>query len=112
MPKEAAGPPPVEFSRAVGPSRSVPGIRRHVFGQPGVGSFGGRGQWCRYYRRRARRRAPGDWRCSRPPSLRLEEPLRVYDAAGKRMEEDCSQRLMEPRDGGDDDAVFKGKWPI
>jgi hypothetical protein len=44
----------------------------------------------------------------------LEEPLRVYDAAGKRLEEDGSQRLMQGReDGGQKTThVFKGNLAL
>ena len=56
--------------------------------------------------------APAGWKMLEAPfGSGMEDPLRVYDAAGKRLEEDGSQRLMETRDDGSQKTthVFKGK---
>jgi len=114
VPKEAKpDSPPVEFARAVGTIK----VRYPVAGRTVVVKSGAAPMAVGAAKVSATPTslivdAPAGWKMLEAPfNAGLEEPLRVYDAAGKRLEQDGSQRTMETRDDGSQKTthVFKGK---
>jgi hypothetical protein len=114
VPKDAKrDSPPVEFARAVGTIK----VRYPVAGRTLVLKPGGAPVAAGAAKVSATPTslvidAPAGWKMLEAPfGSGMEEPLRVFDADGKRLEEDQSQRLMQTReDGGQTTTrVFKGK---
>jgi len=114
VPKEAKpDSPPVEFARAVGAIKvRYPVSGRTLVVKPGTAPVAAGGAKVSATPTSLIVDAPAGWKMLEAPfNSGMEEPLRVYDAAGKRLEEDRSQRLMQGReDGGQKTThVFKGK---
>ena len=114
VPKEAKpDSPPVEFVRAVGTIKvRYPAAGRTLVVKPGTAPVAAGAAKVSATPTSLIVDAPAGWKMIEAPfGSGLEEPLRVYDAAGKRLEEDQSQRLMQGReDGGQKTThVFKGK---
>jgi hypothetical protein len=114
VPKEAKpDSPPVEFARAVGTIKvRYPAAGRTVVVKPGAAPVAAGAARVTATPTSLIVDAPAGWKMIEAPfGSGLEEPLRVYDAAGKRLEEDHSQRRMQGRaDGGPKNThVFKGK---
>jgi len=114
VPKDAKpGSPPVEFARAVGTIKiRYPVAGRTVVVKPGAAPVVAGAARMSATPTSLVVDAPSGWKMLEAPfNAGLDEPLRVYDAAGKRLEEDRSQQLMEGRDDGSQKTthVFKGK---
>jgi hypothetical protein len=114
VPKDAKpDSPPVEFARAVGTIKvRYPVAGRTVVVKPGAAPVAAGAARVSATPTSLIVEAPAGWKMLEAPfGSGMEEPLRVYDAAGKRLEEDGSQRLMQGReDGGQKTThVFKGK---
>jgi hypothetical protein len=114
MPKAAQpGAPPVDFAHAVGTIKvRYPVAGRTVALKPGAAPVTAGGAKLSATATSLVVDAPAGWKPLEAPfESGMEEPLRVYDAAGKRLEEDHSQQLMQTReDGGQTTThVFKGK---
>jgi hypothetical protein len=114
VPKEAKpDSPPVEFARAVGAIKiRYPVAGRTLVVKPGAAPVAAGAAKVSATPTSLIIDAPAGWKMLEAPfNSGMEEPLRVYDAAGKRLEEDGSQRLMQGReDGGQKTThVFKGK---
>jgi len=114
VPKDAKpGSPPVEFARAVGTIKiRYPVAGRTVVVKPGAAPVVAGAARMSATPTSLVVDAPSGWKMLEAPfNAGLDEPLRVYDAAGKRLEEDRSQQLMEGRDDGGQKTthVFKGK---
>jgi hypothetical protein len=114
VPKEAKpDSPPVEFARAVGTIKvRYPVAGRTMVIKPGAAPTAAGAAKVSATPASLVVDAPAGWKMLEAPfGSGMEEPLRVYDAAGKRLEEDGSQRLMHGReDGGQTTThVFKGK---
>jgi hypothetical protein len=105
--------PPVEFARAVGTIKvRYPAAGRTLAIKPGAAPAAVGAAKVSATPTSVVVNAPAGWKMLEAPfGSGMEEPLRVYDAAGKRLEEDGSQRLMETRDDGGQTTthVFKGK---
>jgi hypothetical protein len=105
--------PPVEFARAVGAIKvRYPAAGRTLVVKPGAAPVAAGGAKVSATPTSIVIDAPNGWKMIEAPfGSGMEDPLRVYDAAGKRLEEDQSQRLSESRaDGGQKTTrVFKGK---
>lgn len=114
VPKEARpDSAPVEFARAVGTIKvRYPAAGRTVVVKPGAAPVAAGAARVSATPTSLVVDAPAGWKMLEARfGSGLEEPLRVYDAAGKRLEEDQSQRLMQTRDDGGQTTthVFKGK---
>ena len=113
VPKDAKpDAPPVEFARAVGTIKiRYPAAGRTVVIKPGAAPVAAGAAKVSATPTSLIVDAPSGWKMLEAPfNSGLEEPLRVYDAAGKRLEEDRSQQLMEGRDdGGQNDARLQGQ---
>ena len=114
MPKEAKpDSPPVEFARAIGTIKTrYPVAGRTVVVKPRAAPMAAGAARVSATPTSLIVDAPAGWKMLEAPfGSGMEEPLRAYDAAGKRLEEDGSQRLMQGReDGGQKTTrVFKGK---
>lgn len=105
--------PPVEFTRAVGTIKvRYPVAGRTLVIKPGAAPVAAGAARVSATPTSLIVDAPAGWKMLEAPfNSGLEEPLRVYDASGKRLEEDRPQQLMEGReDGGQKTThVFKGK---
>ena len=113
-PKEAKpDSPPVEFARAVGTIKvRYPAAGRTVVIKPGAAPVSAGAARVSATPTGIIVDAPSGWKMIEAPfGSGMEDPLRAYDAAGKRLEEDQSQQMMETRaDGGQKTTrVFKGK---
>jgi hypothetical protein len=114
VPKDAKrDSPPVEFARAVGTIKvRYPAAGRTVVVKPGGAAVAAGAARVSATPTSLVVDAPAGWKMLEARfGSGLEEPLRAYDAAGKRLEEDQSQLLMQGReDGGKKTThVFKGK---
>lgn len=114
VPKDAKrDSPPVEFARAVGTIKiRYPAAGRTVVVKPGAAPVAAGAARVSATPTSLIVEAPPGWKMVEAEfGSGMEEPLRVYDGAGKRLEEDQSQRLMESREDGSQKTthVFKGK---
>ena len=114
VPKEAKpDSPPVEFARAVGTIKiRYPAAGRTLVVKPGAAPVAVGAAKVSATPTSLVVDEPAGWKMLEARfGSGLEEPLRAYDAAGKRLEEDTSQRHMQGReDGGQKTThVFKGK---
>jgi len=105
--------PPVEFARAVGAIKvRYPAAGRTLVVKPGAAPVAAGAAKVSATPTSLVIDAPKGWKMIEAPfGSGMEDPLRVYDAAGKRLEEDQSQQVMQSReDGGQKTTrVFKGK---
>src|SRR6185503_18001487 len=92
--------PPVEFARAVGTIKvRYPAAGRTLVLKPGAAPVAAGGAKVSATPASLVIDAPAGWKMLEAPfESGMEDPLRVYDAAGKRLEEDRSQQLMQTRD--------------
>jgi hypothetical protein len=114
MPKEAKrDTPPVEFARAVGTIKvRYPAAGRTLVVKPGAAPVAAGGAKVSATPTSLVIDAPKGWKMIEAPfGSGMEDPLRAYDAAGKRLEEDQSQHVTQTRDDGGQKTtrVFKGK---
>jgi len=114
VPKDAQrDTPPVDFVRAVGTIKvRYPVAGRTLIVKPGAAPVAAGAAKVSATPTSLVIDAPAAWKMLEAPfQSGLEDPLRVYDAAGKRLEEDRSQQMMQGReDGGQTTTrVFKGK---
>jgi len=114
VPKDAKpDTPPVEFARAVGTIKiRYPVAGRTLVLKPGAAPVAAGLAKVSATPNSLVVDAPAGWKMLEAPfNSGMDEPLRAYDAAGKRLEEDGSQRLMQTRDDGGQTTthVFKGK---
>ena len=114
VPKDATREtPPVEFAKAVGTIKvRYPVAGRTLAVKPGAAAVTAGAAKVSATATSLVVEAPAGWKMLEAPfGAGMEDPLRVYDAAGKRLDEDQSQRLMETRDDGSQKTtrVFKGK---
>jgi hypothetical protein len=114
VPKDAKpDTPPVDFARAVGTIKvRYPVAGRTLVVKPGAAPAAAGAAKVSATPTSVVFDAPAGWKMLEAPfGSGMEDPLRAYDAAGKRLEEDGSQRLMETRDDGGQKTthVFKGK---
>jgi hypothetical protein len=104
--------PPVEFARAVGRIKvRYPAAARTVIVKPGVPAAVAGAKVSVKASAVVVEAEPG-WKMLEVPfQSGLEDPLRVLDGTGRRLEEDSAQRLMESLEGGArrTTLVFKGK---
>ena len=102
--------PPVEFSKAVGTIKvRYPATARTVVIKAGAPVTAG-GAKLSLKGSSLIVESPGNWKMLETPfGSGFEEPLRAYNAAGKRLEEDPGQRLQESGETGTRTTrVFKG----
>ena len=104
--------PPVEFARAVGTIKvRYPASARTVVVKPG-GPAALKGAQVSVTGSSVVVEAQPGWKMLEAPfGSDLDEALRAFDASGKRVEEDASQRLSESLDSGGERTThtFKGK---